>query len=165
LLEARRRQAAEMFRRGEKQAEVARQLRVSRQAVSRWYRDWKAGGVRALKRAQRAGRPPKLSAAQLRRVERWLLKGAVANGFATELWTLQRVGKVMERETGVTYHQGHVWKILQLLGWSLQRPAKKPRERDDEALEQWRRERWPKVKKTLDDVGPGSSSRMSRLSR
>lgn len=164
LLEARRRQAAEMFRRGEKQAEIARQLRVSREAVSRWYRAWQGGGVRALQRAKHSGRPPKLTSAQLKQVERSLLKGPVANGFATELWTLNRVGEVIERETGVAYHQGHVWKILQSLGWSLQRPAKKPRERDDEALDRWRRERWSRVKKTPDDAGPGSSSRTSRRS-
>src|SRR5687767_968392 len=73
LLEARRQRAAEMFRRGEKQAEVARQLRVSPQSVSRWFKEWQAGGMRALKRAKKAGRPPKLTAAQRGRVERALL--------------------------------------------------------------------------------------------
>ncbi|WP_158598081.1 winged helix-turn-helix domain-containing protein [Noviherbaspirillum saxi] len=32
-----------------------------------------------------------------------LLQGAVANGFATELWTLQRIAEVIEREFGVAY--------------------------------------------------------------
>jgi transposase len=164
VLEDRRRRAAEMFRRGETQAEVARELRVSRQSVSRWHEEWQAGGVRALKRAPRAGRPSKLSAAQLKKIERSLLKGPAANGFPNSLWTLKRVGEVIERVTGVSYHQGHVWKILQSLGWSLQRPAKRPRERDDEALDRWRWERWPQVKKTPDDAEPGSSSRTNRAS-
>jgi len=164
VLEARRRRAAEMFARGEKQAAIARELRVSRQSVSRWHEEWQRGGMRALKRAQRSGRPSNLSAAQKKKVERSLLKGPVANGYPTDLWTLKRIGEVIERVTGVSYHQGHVWKILQSLGWSLQRPARKPRERDDEALDRWRWERWPKVKKTPDGVGPGSSSRTSRVS-
>lgn len=147
-LEARRRRAAEMFRRGEKQADVARELGVSRQSVSTWYAQWRQGGMRALKRSKRAGRPPKLTAAQKRSIERALLKGPQAHGYATDLWTLKRIGEVIEGETGVAYHQGHVWKILQSMGWSLQRPAKRPRERDDERLNAWRRERWPKVKKT-----------------
>src|SRR6266542_1171928 len=165
LLEARRQRAAEMFRRGEKQAEIARQLRVSRQSVSRWFTEWQSGGMRALKRAKRAGRPRKLTTAQLKKVERSLVKGAVANGYPTELWTLKRVGEVIKRVTGVAYHQGHVWKILQSMNWSLQRPAKKPRERDDEQLNAWRRERWPKVKKTPGGGARGSSSKTSRASR
>lgn len=154
-----------MFRRGEKQADVARALRVSAQSVSRWHREWQQGGVRALKKARRAGRPPKLTAMDLNKIERALLDGPRAHGYRTDLWTLKRIGAVIEHVTGVSYHQGHVWKILQSMGWSLQRPAKRPRERDDEALNAWRRERWPKVKKTPADVGRGSSSKTSRASR
>lgn len=165
VLESRRRRAAEMFRRGEKQADIARALRVSAQSVSRWYSEWQQGGLRALNRAKRSGRPPKLTAAQLKAVERTLLKGARANGYPTELWTLKRVGEVIKDVTDVAYHQGHVWKILQSMNWSLQRPAKRPRERDDERLDQWRRERWAKVKKTPDDGARGSSSKTSRASR
>jgi len=161
-LEARRRRAAEMFRRGERQADVARALRVSAQSVSRWYRDWSQGGMRSLRRAKRAGRPPRLTGVQLKKVERALLEGPVAHGYATDLWTLQRVGEVIRRQTGVAYHPGHVWKILRSLGWSLQRPARKPRERDDEQLERWRQDRWRQVKKTPDGEGRGSSSRTSR---
>lgn len=164
-LEVRRRRAAEMFRRGEKQADIARALRVSAQSVSHWHREWQQDGMRALKKAKRSGRPPKLSAAELKKVERALLEGPRAHGYPTDLWTLRRIGEVIEQQTGVAYHQGHVWKILQSMGWSLQRPAKRPRERDDEALNRWRSQRWPKVKKTPAGGGRGSSSKTSRASR
>ncbi|MGH8735499.1 MAG: winged helix-turn-helix domain-containing protein [Burkholderiales bacterium] len=65
----------------------------------------------------------------------------------------------------MSYHQGHVWKILQSMNWSVQRPAKKPRERDDERLNAWRGKDWPRVKKTRGDGTPGSSSRTSPASR
>lgn len=39
---------------------------------------------------------------------RSLRKGARANGYATDLWTLDRVGAVIESVTGVAYHRGHV---------------------------------------------------------
>jgi transposase len=104
--------AAELFRRGRRPAEVARELGVSIQSASEWYRRWSVGGKRALRAAGRAGRLPRLDAHQLARVEQALLKGPAANGFATELWTLPRVAEVIERVTGVRYHPGHVWRIL-----------------------------------------------------
>jgi transposase len=115
--------------------------------VSRWYTEWKSGGVRALNAAGRAGRKPKLDLRQLRKVERTLRQGSRANGFDTDLWTLPRVALVMERVTSVHYHPSHVWKILGAMDWTLQRPAKQARERDPEKVKLWMNERWPAEKK------------------
>lgn len=164
-MEERRKHAAALFRQGLSQAEVARALKVTRQSVSRWHRAWREGGVAALKKAERAGRPPLLSRAELKRVERRLLKGAEANGFPTELWTLERVASVIAMETGVEYHPGHVWRLLRQMGWSLQKPARRALERDEEAIQRWVDETWPEVKKTPSASRPGSSSRTSPASR
>ena len=162
-MERRRKRAARMFERGVSQAEVARALEVSRQSVSRWYADWQAGGTKALKGAGRAGRLPRLTKAQLGRIDRALRKGPRAHGFNTDLWTLDRVATVIEAETGVRYHPGHVWKLLRdKLGWSRQRPARRAAERDDEAIARWVAEEWPRIKRGPADAEPGSSSRMSR---
>jgi transposase len=65
------------------------------------------------------------------------------------------VAEVIEAVTGVSYHRGHVWRILrEQLGWTRQRPARQAIERDDEAIERWAKERWPKVKKA-----PGAGGR------
>lgn len=134
-MERRRKRAARMFDRGATQADVARELEVSRQSVSRWYGQWRAGGATALKGAGRAGRLPRLTETQLRQVDRALRRGPRAHGFGTDLWTLDRVATVIERETGVRYHAGHVWKLLRdKLGWSRQRPARRAVERDDDAI-------------------------------
>ena len=165
-MEQRRKRAARMFGRGVPQADVARQLGVSRQSVSRWHADWQRGGTGALKAAGRAGRMPRLTAAQLAQVERALRRGPRAHGFATDLWTLDRVATVIEAETGVRYHRGHVWKLLRdKLGWSRQRPARRAVERDDEAIARWVAEDWPRIKRGLADAGRGSSSRTNRGSR
>jgi transposase len=121
-LEGRRQQAAKLFRSGEILASVARALHVSRQSVSRWYRQWREGGIAALRGAGRAGRKPKLNRQHLRRVDRALRQGARAHGFGTDLWTLPRVATVIERLTGVRYHPGHVWKILGALDWTCSDP-------------------------------------------
>ena len=144
-MERRRRRAARMFQGGASQAEVSRQLEVSRQSVSRWYADWRRGGAKALRAAGRAGRLPRLSAAQLRRLDRELRKGPRAHGFGTDLWTLDRVAAVIERRIGITYHPGHVWNILRdKLGWSRQRPARRAVERNDEAIARWVKRDWPR---------------------
>jgi transposase len=162
----RRRRAAAMFARGATQADVARELEVSRQSVSRWYADWRRGGTKALEGAGRAGRLPRLSSAQLARLDRELRRGPRAHGFGTDLWTLERVGVVIERCFGVTYHPGHVWKLLRdKLGWSRQRPARRAAERDEQAVARWVATEWPRIKRGPADGQRGSSSRTSRGSR
>jgi transposase len=83
-------------------------------------------------------------------VEHALARGAEANGYATDVWTLARVAEVIQRLTGVSYHPGHVWYLLRnQLNWTWQRPARRAVERDEEAIEQWVEQRWPQLKKGL----------------
>ena len=164
-MEARRFQAAGLFARGISQGAVARALGVTRVTAHHWYHAWHANGRAALKAAGRAGRKPKLGPTQLAKVEQALRAGPRAYGFSTDLWTLPRVATVIERLTRVRHHPGHVWRILRGLSWSLQRPARRARERDEAAIEQWKTRRWAQVKKTPAASGPGSSSKTKAASR
>jgi transposase len=148
-MEQRRREAARLLRSGESQAEVARRLGVSRQSVSRWAQALEREGLRALRRAKRAGRRPQLQDAQLRQLVRLLEAGPEAAGFATGLWTLPRVRQVIEQRFGVRLGTTRVWQLLHGLGFSPQRPTGRARQRDEVAIEQWKRKRWPELKKTL----------------
>ena len=109
--------------------------------------------------AGRAGRKPRVAPEQMGRVEAALRQGPRAHGFRTNLWTLPRVARVIKQLTGVQYHPGHVWRLLGALDWTLQRPAKRAKERNEPAIQHWITTRWPAVKKTLAGVAPGSSSR------
>jgi len=136
-----------MFARGKRQVEVADALGVSRATVSGWYRAWSQGGRAALAGAGRAGRRPRLTDEQLGEVAAALVKGPRANGFATDLWTLARVGEVIEATTGVRYSQTQTWEILRRrLGWTRQRPARRAVERDDEAIATWVKEQWRSIR-------------------
>ena len=140
--------AAELFEQGLTPAEIARRLGVCHQIVSDWRAAWRRSGQAGLRGAGRAGRLPKVNREQLDQVEAELAKGAEANGYANDVWTLQRVAQVIERVTGVHYHPAHVWYILRDgLGWSWQRPARRAKERNDEAIQQWVNKRWPQLKK------------------
>jgi len=103
--------------------------------------------VRGLRQAKRTGRPPKLGPAQLRDLERALKRGPEAFGFATGLWTASRVRALIEYQSGVRYHEDHVWRILRKLNWSCQRPSGRALERDEQAIQQWKKYRWPRIKK------------------
>jgi transposase len=81
-LQARRLRAAELFAAGVRQAEVARQLGVSRQSVHLWYQRWRVAGPDALHSQGPTGPAPRLSDSQLRQVEQALLKGAGAMGLS-----------------------------------------------------------------------------------
>lgn len=152
----RRMRAARLLKAGQTQAEVAREVGVTRQSVSRWYRQFRRGGIAALRGA---GRKPRLDEAQRDRIDAVLRAGAQAQGFRTGLWTLPRVALVIRRLTGVHYHPGHVWKLLRGMAWTLQRPAKRARERDEKKIRQWIAQRWPAIKKKPGGGGPGSPSR------
>jgi transposase len=141
--------AADLFRRGVIPAEIARRLGVSHQIVSEWRKAWRRGGRAALRSAGHVGRPRKLTKSQLARVEHALARGAEANGYATDVWTLTRVAEVIQRLTGVSYHPGHVWYLLRnQLDWTWQRPARRAVERNEEAIEEWVKKRWPQLKNT-----------------
>jgi transposase len=158
-LEKRRMEAVRLLEKGDlNQSEIARRLKVCRQTVSRWADEYQNGGKQALKKAGRAGRKPELSQSDLERLGELLKKGPEALGYETPLWTCWRVAHLIQSEFGVKYHRGHVWKVLDGLGWSCQRPTGRARERKEEAIRQWKRVRWPAIKKKPKQKAGRSSS-------
>jgi len=147
-LEQRRRTAARLLEQGMKPIRVAEALEVSPAAVTRWKQAWEKGGEKALASKPHPGGKPRMTAAQRRRLAKLLLKGPRYHGFSTELWTLARVGKVIAANFGVAYHPGHVWKILRAMAWSCQKPERRARERDEQAIRRWRQQEWPRIKKS-----------------
>ena len=146
-LEKRRMKAARLLEKGIHEAEVARRVGAHRQSVNRWAKQLEESGIAGLKKAGRAGRKPRLSEKELENIRDALERGPEALGYETGLWTAWRVADLIERECGVQYHPGHVWKILKQLGWSCQRPTGRALERDEEAIRRWKKKRWPELKK------------------
>ncbi len=147
-LEKRRFEAMRLLDQGHNQSETARRLKVARQTVSAWRRQYREQGAAGLRQAGRAGRKPLLDAAQRERLTSLLLEGPQAHGFPTPLWSCPRVARLIGDEFGVDYHEGHVWKILRALDWSPQRPVGKARERNEEQIRTWKRKTWTRIKKS-----------------
>jgi transposase len=150
--------AARLLEKGYSQSEVARRVGAHRQSVSQWAAELKEEGRSGLKRAGRAGRKPRLDALAIRKIEQGLKRGPEALGYTTSLWTSARVAHLIETECGVSYHPGHVWRILRRLGWSCQRPAGRAMERDEGKIRQWKQKRWPGIKKKPKKSGARSFS-------
>lgn len=147
VLEKRRFRAYGLVKQGLSEAEVARQVGAHRQSVNRWAKQIEQHGRAGLKKAGRAGRRSRLSEVDLRRIERGLKRGPQALGYETSLWTLERVAELIEKSCGVKYHPGHVGWLLGRLGWSCQRPTGRALQRDEGAIERWKKKRWPELKK------------------
>lgn len=146
-LEHRRIHALTLLDQGVPPVDVARTLGVDRRSVRRWHASVRSRGRDALRAVPASGRPPKLDGRAKRRLERHLLRGAQAAGFATDLWTCPRVATLIRREFGVRYHVDHIGRVLRALGWTPQKPERQARERDEAAIRRWVRVEWPRIKK------------------
>jgi transposase len=146
-LERRRQGAIRLLEEGYQPVDVARRLGVDRRSVRRWKAAYRRKGERGIEAKPAPGRPPKLPRQAKKRLERLLLRGAAAAGFATDLWTCPRVAQLIEEHFGVDYHVDHIGRLLHSLGWSPQKPQRRARERDEPAIQRWVKEQWPRIKK------------------
>lgn len=132
---------------GKRCAEVAQAVGVARQTVHTWKGVLDAGGLEALRAIGGRGRPAQLNERQFEALRRALLSSPTEYGFGTELWTLKRVGVLIERLFGVSYSEVHVWRILGTLGFSNQKPERRAIEQDPAAVAHFKRKTWPALKK------------------
>ena len=147
------------------QAEIARQVGVSRASVTRWKQRLDQEGPRGLQRRCAPGRASSLSAAQWRQLFRILGRGAQAAGFETERWTQRRIAVVIQREFGVQYHFRSLSRALRAWDWSPQRPLLRAKERDEAVIAAWLRRDWPRIKRGLAATGVPWPSWTRRVTR
>ena len=147
-LEQRRRRAIALLDAGYGVRETARRLGASPGSVSQWRQAYEKNGEQALIAHSPPGRSPQLNDQQTRRLEQLLLRRPGRHGYANELWTLKRVAEVIRKHFGVTYDPSGVWHVLHRMGWSCQKPERRARERDEEAIATWRKKDWPRIKKS-----------------
>jgi transposase len=153
--------AADLIEAGASDREVAKRFRVSRMSANRWRRVLAAGGRAALLSKGPAGGPCKLSPAQVRELEAVLEAGPAVWGWEDQCWTLARIAEVARRRFGVEYTLAGLDLLLHRIGWSVQVPARRAAERDEEQIAAWREETWPVVKARRRTWAAGSSSRTS----
>jgi transposase len=153
-LERRRRLAVERVQEGYTQVQVAQFLGVHQRTVAGWMANYRRHGDRGLAAKQHPGRPPKLPRQQQGLVLGWLRKNPKSFGFATELWTGRRVAQVIQRKFGVFYHPRYISEWLTGHNFTPQKPQKRPRERNDQTIDNWIKTEWPCIQNVHVAKGP-----------
>jgi transposase len=130
---------------GWRRCDVAEAMGVTERSVSRWSAVARSHGPQGLRSAPIPGRPPALSPSQRDLIPELLWHGAEAYGFRGSVWTCGRIAKVIEEEFGVAYHKGHVSRLLRQLRWTPQMPIRRASQRNEQAIQQWRSQTWPRL--------------------
>ena len=147
-LERRRRRALQLLKAGKRMADVAANVKTSVVSVFRWWKSYQKSGLKGLRSLDVPGRPSRLSAFQKEQLLGHLIAGPLPLGYATDLWTLQRIARLIRDRFGVKYHRCHIWKLLTSLGLSCQKPERRALQRDEEAILRWKRQKWQRIKKS-----------------
>jgi transposase len=92
-------------------------------------------------------------------------RGPLVHGWADQRWTLARIKTLIGRLFHVSYTVEGTWLLLRRHGWSWQQPARRAIERDDQAVEVWKKETWSLVRAPRRRATAGSSSRTRPASR
>ncbi len=132
---------------GRTSTEIAKVLHASRGKVSEWLKLYDCSGFQELLEGERSGRPPLLTDVQKVLLCDILDSGPVAYGLMTGIWTSKIISNVIESEFNVCYHPGHVRKLLQDFGYSVQTPKRLLAAADKEKRDKWIAQTYPAIKK------------------
>lgn len=139
----RRLRAGRMLLAGKSPSEVAGAVGVARQTAYTWKAVLDEGGIDALQAMPSRGRPARLAQPQLQALGQALLRKPAEHGFGTELWTIKRVGVLIERLYGVKFGQTQVWRILGSLDVPVQKLERRSTQRRSELMQGWKQKTWP----------------------
>ena len=156
-LEARRRLAVLRVSEGWTRAEVAAFLGVHPETVGEWVRAHAAGGQKALAAKPHPGRTPFLTTDQEKQVLGWLAESPTKHGFRTDLWTAKRVAELIRTKLGVAFHPNYLREWLTKRNHTPQKPARRAKQRNPEAIAEWLQKDWPRIKKWSGGRTPTSS--------
>jgi len=146
-LPEKRRRAIELALAGAKRGQICKELDLVPSTAWRWIKEYKESGDAVFDK--RLGRPSRLSEEDIGKIVDRLTLGPEANGYDTALWTLSRIADVIRDTTGIQYNPNYVAVLMHGLGWSCQKPERRARERNEEAIAGWVAGTWPELKKSL----------------
>jgi transposase len=145
-LEAIRMMAVERVREGEHPADVIASYGFNRTTIYKWLNAADDAGDEALRSTPATGRPPSLTPEQEQQVFRWVNgKDPRQYGLDFGLWTRSIVAELIAQKFGIQLGLTAIGKLLAKLGLTPQKPLQRAYQRDPQAIEQWRRERYPAI--------------------
>jgi transposase len=171
--EAVRKLAVRRVREGEKPSQVIKSYGLCRTTIYGWLRAEEERGEAALDRRKGSGRPSKLTAKDKAKVGKWITgKDPRQYGFDFGLWTRKILASLIHEKIGIKLGLTAVGRLLANLNITPQKPLRRAYERDPTAVEKWKKEDFPKIKKRakkrnadlffLDESGIRSDSPLGR---
>jgi len=158
---------------GEQPSAVMRSLGLCRTSIYPWLRKHQKKGPAALLLRKACGPKPKLNGKQRQQVRRWIIgKDPRQYGFDFGLWTRQIVAQLIEEKFGVSLKLTAVGRLLASLDITPQKPLRRAYERDPKAVEEWLKEKYPRLRRRarrhgatiffLDEAGFSSEPNLGR---
>src|SRR4051812_17373495 len=147
-LEAIRLMAVERVREGERPSTVVASFGFSRTTIYKWLKAAATPGLglQALRSRPATGRPRTLAPPQERQGFRWVNgRDPRQYGLDFGLWTRAVVADLIEGKLGIKLGVTAIGPLLAKLGLTPQKPLQRAYQRDPEAIEHWRRERFPAI--------------------
>lgn len=146
-LQVMRQQAVKAVREGATVASIAAAFGVSARTVFSWLAQFAEGGQNALLAKPIPGRPPKISAEEMR----WIAQAVRDNSpqqfkFEFGLWTLSLISELIKRQFGKSLALASVSRVMKLLGFSAQKPLYQAWQQDTQLVHEWETKRYPAIK-------------------
>lgn len=124
---------------------IARSFSVRREVVSRWITAANNFGIHHLKSQKAIGPQPRLSEDRFRELIHILKQPASKMGYATDLWSGNRVRHLVKKLWKVSYHPKHMPRFLRRLGLVMKFPERRALEQDPIELRKWKKIKFPEI--------------------
>lgn len=145
VLEHLRMQAIALWKKEKKVNDIAEDFGVTKSAVYEWIKDYKKQGLNGLKKKNAKGAEPKLGKNEIKKLLGMIEKTADNYGFESPLWDCKKITQLIREKFGKTVHFSNVWRLLQRLGLSAQKPQRMAKERDEKEVKKWIKNIWTKI--------------------
>jgi transposase len=133
---------------GESPSDVMDSLRLCRTTIYPWLRRYDKEGLDALKASKAKGPASKLSDKQKQKVRGWMIgKDPRQYGFDFGLWTRKIVAEMIMDKFGIEMQLTAVGRLLASLNITPQKPLRRAYERNPEAVEEWTKKTYPKIRR------------------
>lgn len=129
--------------------QVALTFGIARSTLHRWHLRFCKKGVGGLERRPVSGRPRKLQTLSEARLKRIVLAPATRFGFETDLWTVQRVHRILNDRGHEEVSLDTVWRRIQDIGLTWQTPEREYRQVDAAWRREWQETILPEIRQTV----------------
>jgi transposase len=142
---------------GRTKASIARELGCSVSTVDLVRTRYRQEGLEGLREKLRPGRTPRVTTAYRKALRETVQTPPASLGYGFTVWSIPRLNAHLKKTTKLSFSDGHLARLLQEEGFSLQRPKHTTKGKRDENAYQQAAARLERLKKRPSRTMPTSS--------